>query len=230
MTIETLDLQGAGWVLQTGFDWEPEWAVAEDPRELGNVTSTAISERCRRKWPNLVYLTNSESARGYVEDFFRRNVGIAARFYFQFPEHVAAPGVAPALTAISGGAQAQRSITVRYSWKNSSGQTTASPTGTLVVPASYLVRVTLPVYPPSVAQATIYAAEDDPGNEQEQTVLSLTRVWTQPNAALLELTSSVPSANSAVESPTCKLSSSPRITRGVGRSWTLALSLEEVYS
>jgi len=230
MSTETLDLVTAGWRWQSPFDFEPQWAVAEDERELGNVSSTAVSERCLRRWQNLQFFTNLEAARGYVVDFFRRHVGAAGRFYFRFPEHVESPSAAPTLSTVSGGTQGARSITAKYAWKNTSGTTLASPEGTISVPASSLLVVTLPIYPPSTNQAVIYAAEDSPGNEQQQTILTLLESWTQPNTALLTGTPSVSTANTAIEVPLCKLSGNLKITRGDGRSWYLTLSIDEVYA
>lgn len=229
MSYETLSMAAAGWILQRDYTIEPQFRVAEDQRELGNVCSTAVSERSLRAF-SLTYIAHTRDAAEYLQSFFRRHVGSAGRFWFSLPEYVASPDKAPTLTAVSGGTQAQRTITMRSAWRNASGTTKASPTGTILVPASNLVHVEVEVYPPSVTQCVIYAAEDDAGDEEEQTVLSVARSWTQPNTALLDSTASPPAQNGALEIALCKLADTYQLRRGTGTSYSVALKLEEVYA
>jgi hypothetical protein len=229
MSYETFSPIANGWRLQRGFKWRPEWMVAEDQRELGNVSSTLIAQKPRRTW-SLTFATDTRDACEYLQSFFNRLGGPAARFYYQFPEYIPSPDAAPGLTATVSGSQAERSITVRYAWKNASGTTRASATGTLLVPANNLITVALPIYPPSVTQAVIYAAEGSPGNEQEQTTLTGQRSWLQPSSPLLLLTAAAPTANTATEAPLCRLVSSYEPVRGCGTQYSVSLEVEEVYS
>lgn len=224
---ETLDLIGMGWKLQRGYKISPQWAYAEDKRELGNVASTAVAEKNLRSL-DLTYRTNQSAAEEYVRSFFDRNVGPVARFLFPFPEYVPSPDAAPTLTAIVSGNQAQRTISVSFAWKNSTGTTRGSPAGMLVVPANNLIKVALPIFPPSVNQAVIYATQIASVLE-EQTTLTNTRAWTQPNAALLTGTADSPTANTAKETPLCRLIDSYSLTRGDGLTWELSLRIEEAY-
>jgi len=95
------------------------------------------------------------------------------------------------------------------------------------VPANELVKVTLSAYPASITQAVIYGAEDDPGNEQEQTTLTSQQAWTQP-AALLVVTADVPTENTATETPLCRLVDY-QVERLTGTFYEAVMSLEEVY-
>ncbi|MFH0903180.1 MAG: hypothetical protein V2A73_21335 [Pseudomonadota bacterium] len=188
-------------------------------------------DRPLRRLDGVRLVAATQAARDYVESFFDRLNGPAGRFYFAWPEHVPSPDAAPTLTAVVSGDRTQRTVTCRFAWRNATGTTVASPTGTLVVPANSLVSVAVPVYPSGATQAVIYAAQDAAGAEQQQTILSLARTWTQPNAALLLATTSPPATNTATETPLCMLvGDSLRFPRGTGLSWEIQFSLEEVWS
>ena len=161
--------------------------------------------------------------------FFNRQVGSAGRFTFGWAELVPSPDAGPVLTAVAGGSQSLRTIFAKFAWKNSIGTTSASPATSLAVPLNNLLKITLPFYPPSVTQAIIYATEGSAGTEKEQATLTVDRIWTQPDAALLVGTSDPPTENTATEAPTCKLvQDSLKIVRGIGTSYTASLELQEV--
>lgn len=229
MSFETFTPEANGLHFQRGFSVEPEFQVEEDQRELGNISSTAVADKPRRilrcRW-----VGTTRAAMEYVASFFQRHKGSAGRFYYAWPEFVAHPDAAPTLEAIAGGTQAERTITAQFAWKNSAGKTTASPTQTLLIPASNLVRVTVPVYPPNISQCVIYATQTG-GTPQEQTVLTGPLTWTQPDAALLLATADPPAANTAMETPLMKAAGNPpyRITRGIGTTYEVTADLEEVY-
>lgn len=229
MSYETFDPVANGWHLQRNYEIPVLFAVEEDERELGNRTSTAISEKSLRQF-RAYYRAKTRAAQEYVRSFFQRHVGPAGRFYFQWPEYVASPDKVPTLEAISGGSQAERTITVRYAWKNTNGTTNASPIGSLLVPVNNLIKVTVPVYPPSIAQCLIYASQTGSGTEEEQATLTGPKTWTQPDAALLTGTADPPSANTALETPLCKLYGGYSLVRREGTTYNLSLTLEEVYS
>lgn len=228
MSYETFTPEAFGLRLQRNFVIEPEFQVEEDERELGNKTSVAVADR-ERRIVRLRWICATRPPMEYLVSFFRRHKGAAGRFYYAWPEYVAAPDIAPTLE-LSGGTQAERTITAQYGWKNTAGTTTASPTATLFIPANYLVRVTVPVYPPNCSQCVIYATQTG-GTPQEQATLSGALTWTQPDAALLLATSDPSSTNTATESPLCKAAGNPpyRITRGVGTTYEITCDLEEVY-
>lgn len=232
MSYPTFNPASAGCKIQRGYTVQPIYLVVSDERETGHVASTAVRDRPLRRLDGLRLVAPTRAARDYVESFFHRVNGPAGRFYFAWPECVPSPEDAgPTLEAVVSGAQAERSITVRYVWKNAQGTTAPSPTSTLLVPANSLVKVTLPVYPSGTTQAVIYAAQGAPGAEQEQTVLTGLRTWTQPDAALLLATADPPTANTATESPLCQLvGDSLRFPRGTGLTWEIQLSVEEVWS
>lgn len=232
MSTETFDPIAAGWKIQRGYRILPQVLVVEDEMALGNKVSTALAERDCRRITGLRLRTDSRDACEYFLSFYRRNRGAAARFYMEWPELVPSPDAAPVLEAIAGGTQAQRTITARFAWKNTVGTTKASPTGSLLIPANNLIKVTVPVYPANVTQAVIYAAEDDPGNEEEQATLTNTFSWTQPDAALLTGTADPPTANTARETPLCKFVNDENLgpERGIGTTYELVLEIEEIYA
>lgn len=228
---ELLDLQGKGWQNpQRDYDLEPDWQVAEDERELGNVTSVAVAVKERRR-VTMRYRTDTRDAAEYVESFFRRKVGPVARFDVLWPEFVASPDAAPVVEAVVAGTQGSRTIYTKFCWVNSYGRTKASPAVSIAVPSNSLLKVTLPYYPPSVTQAVIFATQGSPGSEQEQTILTNQKTWQQPDAALLTSTTSVPSTNSAQELVHCKLGQGRyKLRRGAGTTYELTIDLEETYS
>lgn len=231
MSYETFLPEANGLHLQRGYPVSPVFAVEEDERELGNVTSVAVADRPRRTL-RMRWVGNTRTAMEYLVSFFQRHKGNAGRFYYAWPEFVARCDVAPTLEAVVSGAQAERTITCCFCWKNAAGVTTASPTGTLLIPANSLVKVTVPVYPPSITQAVIYASQTGAGTEQEQAIITNTLTWTQPDAPLLTGTGAPPTANTATETPLMKARSNPpyEVIRGVGVSYEVTMDLEEVYA
>lgn len=230
MSYETFAPTANGWKIQRGYTIDPQDQYLEEESEIGSKKTTAVSERTPRLLRNLRMRASTREAWEYLESFFRRHKGPVGRWYFAWPELVSSPDIAPTLEAVAGGTQAERSITVRYAWKNSAGTTRASPTGTLVVPVNELVKVTLDPYPAGVTQAVIYAAQDDPGNEQEQDTLTLEQTWTQPDAALLVATSDPPTANTATDTPLCKLVGGRPAVRQIGLQYETTLTIEECYA
>lgn len=228
---ELFDWDAHGLIWQRGYAEVPEFQVIEDERELGNVSSTVVAERETRRIKGLQLLAPTREARDYAMGFFRRIHGPAGRFLVDYPECVAGPDAAPSVAAMAGGTQAQRAITVRHAWRTIYGTTRAGATAAITVPANELLVVTIEPYPPSCPQCVIYAAQGDPGAEQEQTVLSGARTWTQPDAALLLATASVPTTNTARERLLVKLvAGSLEAPRLQGLTWIIQLSLEEVHS
>lgn len=227
---ETFAPLSNGWRLQRGYSIIPQFEVIEDARELGNIASTAVADRVRRLFEGVVLRTDSRDALEYLESFFSRLKGPAARFWLDWPELVSSPDAAPTVAAIAGGSQAERTITVRMAWRNTNGTTKASPTASIVVPASELLQVTIYPYPPTATHCVLYAAEDDPGGEQEQVALAGARTWTQPDAPLLLATADPPAANTATQTLYCKLVGGYRVSRGNGTTYEATMSLEEVYA
>lgn len=231
MTTETFSPESHGCMLQRGYTLRPVYLVASDERENGHVASTPIREHPIRYLEGLQYLARTREARDYVDSFLNRHVGEAGRFYFPWPELVPSPDVAPTLEAVVQGAQGARTVTARFAWRNAAGTTLASPTASLAVPENSLVRVLLPIYPAGATHAVIYAADDDAGAEQEQTVLAYTRSWTQPDAPLLLATTSPPAANTATETPMVMLvDGSYRSIRRQGLTWEIQLAVREVHT
>ncbi len=229
MTLETFAPESFGALLQREYTITPIFNVAEDPRELGNVKSFAVTEKALRRLEGLVYKCRDRTPYEYVTSFFQRNVGPAARFLYAWPEFVASPDAAPVLEAVVAGAQSSRTIFCKFAWQTPLGRTLASPAASITVPTNSLLKVTLPVFPAGVTEAVIYATEGSAGTEQEQLELSV-RTWTQPDAALLTATASPNSVNAAREIPTCKLvGNGLRSVRGPGATYVMTLDLEETY-
>jgi hypothetical protein len=229
MSWETFTPEAHGLHLQRGYPIEPTFQVEEDERELGNITSVAVADKPRRVL-RMRWVADTRAASEYVISFFLRHKGSAGRFYYAWPEFVPSPDAAPTLEAVVSGAQAERTVTARIAWKNSAGRTLASPVGTLLIPANNLVKITVPVYPPSVSECVIYAS-DTGGTPQQQTILAGPLTWTQPDALLLLATADPPTANTATETPLMKAVGEPpyRITRGIGTTYEITMDLEEVY-
>ena len=230
--MDTFAPESNGWKFQRGYDVAPEFNVVEDPRELGNVKSYAVATRSLRTFLGATWRSDSRAAYEYWMSFFHRNVGPAARFLWALPELVPTPDAGPTLEAVVVGSQAQRTVFVKFAWRNTNGTTRASPASTLLIPANSLVKVTLPFYPPSVTQAVIYATQGSAGTEQEQVVLTNIRSWIQPNADLLLLTTSPQATNTATESAKCKLLDARRpfrIKRLTGITYEATTDLQEVY-
>lgn len=217
-----------GWRLQRSVPMRPRFLVAEDESESGLVKSLAIAQGHKRAW-QLRYRAVTRQAAGYVQSFFGRLAGPAGRFDWVAPEYLPDPDAAPVIDAVSGGNQGVRTCHVQFAWQNGYGRTLASPRATVAVPSDWLLRVTLPPWPPGVTGAVVYATQGAAGSEQEQVVLTQgTRVWTQPNAALLLLTASVATANVAKELLRVKLDGSYELTRAEGTTYELELTLREV--
>jgi len=224
---EILSLETNGWKLQRGYLLKPRYQVVSDERELGNVVSVAVASKPLRTY-RLKYRAQARAAYEYVESFFNRLVGQAARFDFEIPEFVPSPDKGPGVEAVAGGTQGSRTIYAIYSWKNANGITRGSPAASIAVPANNLLKITLPYYPPSVTQAVIYATQGAAGTEQEQTILTNLKTWTQPDAPLLVLTSSPPSENTAKEKIVARMVDY-EVTRLNGTVYDLALELAEAY-
>lgn len=224
---EALTLEAKGWKLQRGYPMRPRYAVVSDERELGNVVSVAVASKPLRNY-RLRYRANTREAFEYVESFFNRLVGPAARFDFDLPEFVPSPDKAPGVEAIAGGTQGARTIYVIFAWKNVNGITRGSAAAGIAVPANNLLKITLPYYPPSVTQAVIYATQGAAGTEQEQTILTNLKTWTQPDAPLLLATSSPPLTNTAKEKIIARMLDY-EVVRQNGTMYDLLLEIEEAY-
>ncbi len=227
--METFAPESNGARLQRGFPIQPQYAVAEDVRELGNVKSVAIAQKALRRY-QLTYRCPDRSGFEYIESFFQYHVGSAGRFLWATPEFASTPFKGPTLEAVVAGAQSSRTIFCKYAWKTTAGRTRASPATSLTVPLNSLLKVTVPVFPPSVTHAVIYATQGAAGTEQEQIeITSLT--WTQPDAALLTATTSPETTNAARETVTAKLvAGSYAAVRGIGTQYEVSMELEETYS
>jgi len=222
------DPESNGLKLQRGFETAHMENVVEDMGELGNKRVTAIAEKLPRRW-RLPYRAFGRTARGYLLAFYRKHVGAAGIFDFDAPEYVPDPFFAPTVEAVSGGTQSQQEIDVGFTWKNSQGETLISTLAEITIPANNLLKVTLPVYPPSVSQAVIYAV-DGVGTPQSQTTLTDIRTWTQPDAPLLVATSDPPSTNTATERVQVRfVKQSLREIRQIGETYELSVDVEEVY-
>ena len=231
MTYETFAPTANGCKLQRGYEIAPEFQVEVDERELGNRTAVAVAEKPRRLLRGYRLRAATREAYEYVASFFSRHRGSAGIFYLAWPEYVPSPDAAPTLEAVSGGTQAERTITVRIAWKSSAGITRASPIGSLLVPASNLIKVTVPTYPPNISQCVIYASQTGSGTEQEQTVLSGQLTWTQPDSSLLVATAAPQVTNTCTEIPLMRAAQEPpfRVIRQEGTTYEVTLDLEEVY-
>lgn len=227
--MDTWNPTAYGLRFQRDYQMEPIFAVVEDRRELGNVKSVAVADKPLRTFRGLRWVIPNRDGYEYAVSFWNRNKGPAARVTWSLPEYVPTPDAPATLTAVVSGSQAARTIFVRYAWKNANGRTKASPATSLLVPLNNLLVVKTAPYPPGVTQAVIYATQGSAGTEQEQVTLTSTRTWTQPNAALLLATASVPTANTCLESVTVKLSGTYQIRRGQGVTYELTLDLEEAY-
>jgi len=230
MSYETFAPLSHGWRLLTDYRPTPVFNVAEEVSEIGTVKSTVISERVLQRFEGLQFRASTKAAYEYLMSFFARHVGPAGRFYWASPENIWSPDKAPTLEAVIGGSQPLRTVTVRYAWKVTSGTTIASPTASLSVPANNLVKVTVDPYPATVLQCVLYAADDDPGNEQEQTTLANVRTWTQPNSPMLLATADAPTTNTATKTPLVRLVGDIGIGRSRGTWYDATLTLEEVYT
>lgn len=227
---ETFDPATYGARLQRLYQIVPQWQVAEDERELGNIVSRAIAEKGLRRFVGLRYLCPDRPAVEYIQSFFGRLVGPAGRFSWTLPEYAPTPDAAPTLVSVVSGAQGSRTVFVKFAWETPAGRTRASPAATLAIPANELVKVTVPTFPPSVTAAVIYATQGSAGTEVEQTEITNTTTWTQPDAALLTGTTAPATANTALETVTAKLvANTLAVTRGQGQTYEAAMELEEVY-
>jgi hypothetical protein len=77
----------------------------------------------------------------------------------QITAPVAAPGVA---TAATGGSVAAGTYVVGFAWVNAQGETTLSPTATIVVPvgtATNTITVTVPALPAGATAAAVYVSQ-----------------------------------------------------------------------
>lgn len=226
---ETFAPASFGARLQRGYPITPEYQVVEDERELGNQKSVAVAEKVLRRFA-LRYHCETRTPYEYIQSFFHRLVGPAGRFSFTLPELAPTPDAAPTLVAVVSGAQAERTIFAKFAWETATGRTRASPAASLLVLVNNLLRVTVPVFPQSVTGAVIFATQGSAGTEVEQTVLTNTRIWTQPDAALLTGTTAPATTNTATETVQAKLvAGSLQSVRGHGVTYTVDLAIQEVY-
>lgn len=230
MTLELFDPEANGSFLLDEYDLNPREQVTEMRTEIGSVETVADSTRIAHRLA-LPFFVRGRDALEYIQGFWNGHVGAAGRFQFKMPEFVPSPYKAPDVDSVTGGTQGARTITVRFNWVNDAGETRASPTASLAVPSGELIRAAMPVYPPTVTQVKVYAAEDDPGNEVYQLTLFGEREWVQPDAALLTATASPPSANTATQIVTAKFIPGTLVLRRLkGPNYRVDLQLEEVYS
>jgi hypothetical protein len=226
---ETFSPEANGALLQRGYTIKPQYRVVEDPRELGNVKSIAVAQKGLRRLEGLLYKCRDRTPYEYITSFLNRHVGPAGRFLCTWPEFVPSPDATPVLTAVTGGTQGSRTMYVKYAWKTALGLTRPSTVQNLTVPANNLLKVTVPVFPPSVTQAVIYATQGTVGTEVEQAVIAAL-TWTQPDAALLTGTAAPATTNTARETPLCKLTEDGFSTqRLAGQTYEVTLDLEEAY-
>lgn len=227
--METFAPESNGLKLQRGYRIRPRWIVDSDETDLGTVRSVAKSEKAIRSF-DLTYRTTDRSGYDYVSSFLSRHVGSAGRFFWQAPELVPSPDVAPSLSSVSGGTQGSRTILVSYAWQNVNGdRTLASPLASLLVPANSLLIVTLPPFPPGIVEAALFATEGAAGSEVEQGTLT-DREWTQPDAAILVGNDPPPTENSALEVLKARyVEGSLSFSREAGISYDISLTLEEAY-
>ena len=126
----------------------------------GYVETRHVWPREKRRW-TLLWGNASQATRDYVVGFVQKQIGLATSFYWLLP--VAAiyqprPAIAPTLSYVSGGALAQRTIYVVFTYLSANGETQASPRDSITVPASNLLRVTVPRFPAGFTRARVYAS------------------------------------------------------------------------
>lgn len=124
-----------------------------------------------------------QAIRDYFLSFFREIKWEAGEFLWAPPGLVSAPvhrGPDLSSVAVGGAPGSPRSYHVRYTWFNpSTGQeSNASPSSALVVASDWLLRVTVPIFPPGVEAFRVYVATTA-GAEGLQ-AYSAERTWQEP--------------------------------------------------
>ena len=177
--------------------------------------------RVRLRWN---VLTKDE--RDYIEDFAYRNR--AEAFYWEpLDEEFSPLATTATLSQTSGGSLLARTYSVKYAYyDNTSGEVTKpSSAATLAISANNLVKVTVPVFPPSADRVRIYAVET-PGTETLQDTVT-TRTWTEPTGGLIS-GSALPTTNTLKVALIWRFVESPRFQKFKANRYSCETRLQEL--
>ncbi len=163
------------------------------PMESGTqqVRAVGLTELRRARYDQAV----STDDRDYVMSFIHGLEGGVGPFWWTPPNKVPSPsGIDPTLTQILGGAIAERTYYVRFTWYDAaSGETKQSGQSSLTVAANYYLVVAIPAVPTEVDGWRLYAHETS-GSECLQATVTTARTWTQ-SAALSTGTATPPATS-----------------------------------
>jgi len=104
-------------------------------------------------------------------------------FYWTPLDAVTSPERAPVLSQVAGGALAERTYYVVFTWFDPTyGETLQSARASLTVSASFFLKVDIDRFIPSGVDGWRVYASETSGDEELQATLSAVRTWTQSGA------------------------------------------------
>jgi hypothetical protein len=167
------------------FEQEEDYGYLSTEFENGFQELAAQQELPTRRF---VYASNclSETDVGKVMGFLRERGSGGQGFYITNPGNVIwSPWDAPTLSQSSGGALAERTYYVRFSWGDGTNQTLCNQygEGSKVVSASYYLTVTVPAFPKGVTQANIYISTSAGTEKYSALATTSCGTWTQDSAS-----------------------------------------------
>jgi hypothetical protein len=169
--------------------------------------------------------------RNYILSFFHSIGGPAGAFSWVTPDLIWAPEFsALVLTQVSGGALAQRTYQVRYTWydDSTSGETTACAASSITVAANYLLKVTVPPPPTGAPGWRVYAHETL-GSECLQASVLDTTIWTEPVGGLVTGTGLPPTENTLQPPLLWRLVGGLQEQKIRANRWAMSFTIREVW-
>ncbi len=205
---QVVDMPSASLHGYETFPLDPEFALVETwvyrtiaTEPLSDTTQTrSIRPRPLRRWRlrwTLAKQTEAEIIRG----FYRDMRGGALPFWLEAPDKIARPFDNPAVAAISGGSQADRTVYAVYTWTRGVLETLPSyQTATLALLDAQLLTVTVPEFPANVTGATVYVGPTEELLYAQDSPIAVSGgTWTEPQAGYSDAGAAPPTANTLTE-------------------------------
>jgi len=184
------------------YTWESKWQTVQTPFESGHVQSRATWPRPIRYWRPTWKITDATQALA-LDAFFHEMSGSADTFYYVPGPKKTPPYCSPVLAQTAGGSLGSRSRYAAFSWADASNETTVSQASNTGLSASYLLTVTVPIFPTNVTKAWVYVGTTGATLKKQATAITTTGgTWTEPTGGYDAGGAAVPTTNTFTETVT----------------------------
>lgn len=219
------------WTLTPEFELPVEqvYKTQQTPMLLGYVQTRAYWPRPKRifkpRWQ-----TAFDVDLWYADSFLRENSGPAGMFFYVPVDPISTPHRSGDASQAAGGAMSSRTYYYATSWVTAQGETTLSPTDSLVVGASNLFKLTVMRFLyKSVTKARIYVGTTAGTLTLQAEVTTSGGSWTELASGLVS-GNAPPTANTAKETVTVHpMEDSFEFTKVNPVAYTMQVSFEEVF-